>query len=234
MPVRFVLVVLLMIGCLITTMPAIAQATFKAGDRVFVTSLKEWGTVTEVSPNGRMVSVILDRLHTTNPSAAIMFDRQNVEFRQGAPAAPGQPAVPANPGHPTATVPGKGDVATPVARNAPASKALFMQLIRNQFISIFSDRKVTVKFLTFDVAGSRPYDPAYAQGYTYTHGHTTPGYPVHSRLTVLVSNDNPNDVDRLYRPEGDWMCYKSETGEWVAAILQKNPNWEHAEVIPKH
>src|SRR5438105_3892059 len=87
------LMLVLLIGWLVA-MPAIAQGTIKAGDRVFVDSAKEMGTVIEVTPNGKIANVILDHYHTTDRNCAIMYDTFHLTVKPGAPPANGRPAAP--------------------------------------------------------------------------------------------------------------------------------------------
>jgi hypothetical protein len=216
----------------------VANATFKAGDRVYLKSLKEYGTVLSVVGQHNDPMVKLDK--SPDQTTGILFDSQNVELASGAPAPQAATATAGNPGAGTAPPPGAAqDNDTPVSKDAPPSEETFKHRIRVNYPGdgYPGGRRTYVDFKSFSVSGPMPYEAVYA-GHLYQgtqlggRGHVYKAWKVTTTYTVRQLY-NPNCDDEIRTYSGDYMLYKDITGEWIAS-QQPNMTMSEATYIKKH
>lgn len=204
---------------------------FPIGSRVFIGSMKEWGTVLGIGRGGakNMLNVHLDRFGNSNSS--VDFDPVGSRLQaSGGPNVPADPNPKGNGGAGNNAGGGnnggggngdinQGDVQVP--DNAPPTDETFKNLIRAHYPNTL-EYKTSVTFTNYSNSGPTNYVDRFAGHLDQENilggpGHDYKAWKVHAKFTVIEHYGDPlaDDVSREY--EGDYMCYKDFNGHWIAA-----------------
>lgn len=206
--------------------------SFPAGSRVYIGSMKEWGTVLGIGRGGaqNMLNVHLDRFG--NSKASVDFDPVGSKLQApgaNTPADPNPKGVGGNePGGAGANQGQGGNQAqdinqgdVQVADNAPPTDETFKNLIRAHYPNTL-EYKTSVSFTAYSNNGPTQYVDRFAghldqETILGGPGHQYKAWKVHAKFTVVEHYGDPlaDDVSRDY--EGDYMCYKDFNGHWIAA-----------------
>lgn len=214
-----------------------AVKSLPKGSRVYIGSMKEWGTVLGIGRGGaaNMLNVHLDRFGNSN--ASVDFDPIGSNLQAaGGPQTPADPnpgagaqlannggAAPQNGAPAPNANPGPGtDIQVP--DNAPPDAETFKNLIRANAPQPGWGDTITFDFQTFSVSGPTPYEAKYAghldqQTIMGGAGHVYQAYKVHTKFVKTYHYADKFADDKYNVLEGDYMMYKDYKGHWVPEQL---------------